>query len=169
MNEVNRKMKSLDINDFPPCTIDFPLEFSPEEIAALATPVNTLLKCNYLIGTSVDFEGAFQSLFDIAGEVAGVDCGAYISGSHDANDFSVVVSRHVSRHDAGQDAPLLLPAALARAFNKGIRLDADRDPHFGKVWRGGTARPILNTGAIATTRDKRRTPARAATASRFRF
>jgi diguanylate cyclase (GGDEF)-like protein len=136
MKEVNRKMKSLDINDFPPCTIDFPLEFSPEEIAALATPINTLLKCNYLIGTSIDFEGAFQSLFDIAGEVAGVDCGACISGSHDANDFSVVVSRHVPRHDEEKDAPLLLPAGLARAFNKGIHLESDKNPHFEKVCQG---------------------------------
>ena len=143
MYEVSRKMKSLDINDFPPCTIDFPHEFSPEEIAALATPVNTLLKCNYLIGTSVDFEGAFQSLFDIAGEVAGVDCGAYITGSHDANDFAVTVSRHVSRHETDQDKSLLLPAALARAFNKGIHLEADKNPHFGKVCHGWKATSLV--------------------------
>ena len=143
MNEVNRKMKSLDINGFPPCTIDFPLEFSPEEIAALATPVNTLLKCNYLIGTSVDFDGAFQSLFDIAAEVAGVDCGAYITGSHDANDFSVIVSRQVTRHNAGGEVSLFFPAALARTFNKGIHLEASKNPHSEKVCQGWKATALV--------------------------
>ena len=80
-------MKSLDICDFPKCTIDFPLEFSPEEIATLATPINTLLKCNYLIGTSLDISEAFQTLFDIACDIADVDCCAYISRSPDSDDF----------------------------------------------------------------------------------
>jgi diguanylate cyclase (GGDEF)-like protein len=122
-------------NDFPRFTIDFPLEFSPKEIAGLAPGINTLLKCNYLIGSSLDFDGAFQSLFDIALEIAGVDCCAYISGFAETDNFEVAASRHVP-HDSWSEPSLFLPVAVARSFNKGIHLEAEKDPQFASVCQG---------------------------------
>jgi len=49
-------MASFDFSFLPRCTIDFPLEISPDEIGSLARPINTLLKSSYLIGGSFDFE-----------------------------------------------------------------------------------------------------------------
>ena len=136
-------MKYSNLNGFPPCKIDFPLDFSPQEIATLADPINTLLKCNSLLGTSVDFRDSIQSLFDIAGEVAGVDRCAYISVSPDAIDFEIAASRHLSSHDTGDKDSLLLPAALARSFNKGIHLEAEKNPHFAKACKGWQATSLV--------------------------
>jgi diguanylate cyclase (GGDEF)-like protein len=136
-------MKSFENKDFSLCKIDFPLEFSRKEISTLATPINTLLKCNHLIGTHVDFVDSFQSLFDIAGEIAGVDCSAYISGSPDANNMEIVVSHHVSLHDTGNKASLFLPAALTRSFNKGIHLESNKNPHFAEVCQGWQATSLV--------------------------
>jgi diguanylate cyclase (GGDEF)-like protein len=136
-------MKPLDMDDFPNCTIGFPLDFSPKEISTHAIPINTLLKCNHLIGTQVDFVDAFQTLFDIAGEIAEVDCCAYISGSPDTNNFEIVVSRHVSLHDAGNRESLFLPAALTRSFNKGIHLEMNKNPHFARVCKGWQATSLV--------------------------
>jgi diguanylate cyclase (GGDEF)-like protein len=129
-------MNPLERNDFPRCTIDFPLEFSREEIATLAPCINTLLKSNYLIGTSLDFDGAFQSIFDIAMEIAEVDCCAYISGSSEGDHFEIAAARHAP-HVATSEASLFLPVSVARSFNKGIHLKADKDPRFAQaceVW-----------------------------------
>jgi len=126
-------MKYSDTNGFPPCKIDFPPDFSPQEIATLAGPINTLLRCNSLLGTSVDFRESIQSLFDIAGDIAGVDCCAYISVSPDANDFEIVASRHLSSHDAGDKDFLLLPAALSKSYNKGVHLEKEKNSYFAKA------------------------------------
>jgi diguanylate cyclase (GGDEF)-like protein len=127
-------MNNSDINGFPPCKIGFPLDFTPEEIATLVDPINTLLKCNSLLGTSVDFEDSIKSLFDIASEIAGVDRSAYISVSPDANDFEIAASRRLPSFETGDKQSLLLPAALARSFNKGIHLE-EKDPKFTKACR----------------------------------
>jgi diguanylate cyclase (GGDEF)-like protein len=128
-------MNYSDINGFPPCKIGFPLDFTPEEIVTLADPINTLLQCNSLLGASVDFEDAVKSLFDIAGEIAGVDRCAYISLSPDANDFEIVASRNLPSRETGDKQSLLLPATLARSFNKGIHLEEEKDPEFTKACR----------------------------------
>jgi hypothetical protein len=60
------KMVSFNGSGFPRCTIEYPLEISPEEIASLAGPINTLLKSSFLLGSSFEIETAFDSLFDIA-------------------------------------------------------------------------------------------------------
>ena len=125
-------MNDSDIYGFPNCKIGFPLDFTPEEIATLVDPVNTLLKCNSLLGTSVDFEDSIKSLFDIAGEIAGVDRGAYVSVSPDGNDFEIAASRRLPSCEPGDKQSLLLPAALARSFNKGIHLE-EKGPKFTKA------------------------------------
>lgn len=136
-------MKSFEKNDFSRCKIDFPLDFSAKEISTLAIPINTLLKCSRLIGTQVDFVDAFQSLFDIAGGIAGVDCCACITGSPDANNFEIVVSRHVSPDDTGNKDIFFLPAALTRSFNKGIHLEMNNNPHSARVCQGWQATSLV--------------------------
>ncbi|MGB7971879.1 MAG: HD domain-containing phosphohydrolase [Candidatus Deferrimicrobiaceae bacterium] len=136
-------MKYMDINGFPPCKIGFPLDFTPEEIVTLVDPINTLLKCNSLLGTSVDFEDSIKSLFDIAGEIAGVDRCAYISVSPDANDFEIVASRRLPSQETGDKQSLLLPAALARSFNKGIHLEEAKDPKFTKTCKEWQATSLV--------------------------
>src|SRR3990172_7130274 len=89
-------MTPLDYNKLPPCTIDFPLEISPEEIGTLSGPVNTLLKSSYVFGASLETEAIFQSLFDIAVEIAGVDACGFLRRSDDRTDhWELLVSRHV--------------------------------------------------------------------------
>ncbi len=136
-------MRPLDPHDFPQCTIDFPLEFTAEEMGTLAESLNTLLKSNYLIGSSADFTGTFHSLFDIAGEIAGVDCCGYIAGSSDAEPFELVVGRHVSVHDGDDAGSLFLPAALARFFDKGVHLQAQTDPRFATACRAWNASSLV--------------------------
>ena len=63
-------MALFDIAGIPRCTIDFPLEISPDEIVPLSGPVNTLLKSSYLLGATFEIEAIFNSLFDIAEEIA---------------------------------------------------------------------------------------------------
>lgn len=136
-------MKSLDLHDFPQCTIDFPLEFTPEEMGALSDSLNTLLKSNYLIGSSADFAGTFHSLFDIACEIAEVDCCAYIAGSPDADTFELVVGRHVSLHDGDDSGSLFLPATLARFFNKGVHLQAAQDCRLATACEAWNANSLV--------------------------
>ena len=136
-------MKYLDTNGFPPCKIGFPLDFSPEEIVTLADPINTLLKCNSLLGTSVDFEDSIKSLFDIACEIAGVDRCALISVSPDTNDFEIAASRCLPSLETGDKQSLLLPAALAGSFNKGIHLEEKKDPKFIKACREWQATSLV--------------------------
>src|SRR3990172_33510 len=87
-------MNNLDFEQLPRCTVDYPLELTPSETATLSHPINILLKSPHLLGTVQDIEGAFQALFDIAEEIAGVDFCAYISGSPEFDDFLVIAARH---------------------------------------------------------------------------
>lgn len=120
-------MKSLDYKNLRRCTFDHPLEITPSEIVSLATPINILLKSTYLLGPSRDIEGTFQSLFDIAEEIARVDSCAYISWSPDTNVFDPLVTRHVAPHK-GNEPSFFAPAGMARHFEKVVHLDPARDP-----------------------------------------
>ena len=89
-------MASFDTTGLPRCTIDFPLDITPEEIGSLSGAVNTLLKSSYLLGTSLEIEPTFQSLFDIAEEIAGVEsCGFLIRPDDRPGPWEVRCSRHV--------------------------------------------------------------------------
>src|SRR5512134_1373864 len=110
---TGKPMKPFDNKNVPRCTIDYPLEITPAEIAPLTSPINTLLKSTYLLGCSRDVEDTFQSLFDLAEEIAGVDCSAYISGETYGYVWEIVAMRHISRPD-GNKSPLFAPAAISR-------------------------------------------------------
>ena len=135
-------MKSRDYKSFPRCTIDYALEFTPDECSALAEPINTLLKSTYLLGLSKDIEGTLQSLFDIAEEIRGADRFAYIAGSQDSDDFEIVSSRRVALEIS--DEPIFpLPAAIARQFNKAVLIDSDSNSLFQSICKAWSCNSIL--------------------------
>lgn len=115
--------------NIPRCTFDHPLEFTPSEIGSLANPITTLLKTTFLVGITKDQEGTFQSLFDIAEEIAGVDCCAFLSVDQASGRFEPAVSRRIPSK-TNQDPSLFTPAEIARHFGKVIQLDAEKDPFF---------------------------------------
>src|SRR5512141_2563205 len=88
-------MASFDITGLPRCTIDFSLDIHPEEIETLTGSVNTLLKSSYLLGMSQEIEPTFQSLFDIAEEIAGVESCGFLSHPDDRGPWGVRCSRRV--------------------------------------------------------------------------
>src|SRR4030066_1140408 len=125
-------MNSSDFQNVPKCTFDQSLEFTPSEIGSLAHEINILLKTAFLIGDSKDIEGTFQSLFDIAEEMAGVECVAYISEDQASSRFETVVSRRIPSKTA-QDPSLFTAGEIARHFGKVIQLDARKDPYFRSI------------------------------------
>ncbi len=123
----------MDWKDIPKCTIDYPLEVTSSEIADVSGHINTLLKSTYLLGISRDIEGTFQSFFDIAEEVAGIDSCAYISVSPDSRENNVVATRHVDL-PGGTASPLIVaPALIAKTFTKPVYLDSAKIPAFASI------------------------------------
>ena len=135
-------MKTRNHKHYPRCTVDFPLEFTPEETASLVDQINTLLKSTYLLGLSKDIEGTFQSLFDIAEEISGADCFAYIAGTQDSDEFEIVSSRHVAI--ASSDESIFpLPALIARQFDKAVLLDSESNPLFQSICNSWSCKSLL--------------------------
>lgn len=135
-------MNHRDYKSFPRCTVDYPLEFTAEETASLTEPINTLLKSTYLLGPSKELEGTFQTLFDIAEEITGADCFAYIAGASDSDEFETVSSRHLSR-TPGDESALFTPAAIARYFNKAVLLDSESHPQFQSICDAWSCKSLL--------------------------
>ncbi len=125
-------MNSSDFQNVPKCTFDHSIEFTPSEIGSLAHPINVLLKTTFLIGMPREIEGTFQSLFDIADEIAGVECCAYLSEDPATGQFETVVSQRVPP-EMVQTSSLFAPAEIARHFGKVIQLDAEKDPFFRSI------------------------------------
>jgi diguanylate cyclase (GGDEF)-like protein len=125
-------MNSFNYQNVPPCTIDFPLEITPSEIVSLTSQINTLLKSTYLLGLlghSRDIDETLQSIFDLAEEIAGVDCSAYITGDADGNGLEVSAARHIPQAEVGKSL-LYAPAVLSRIFSKAILIDGKKEPFF---------------------------------------
>ncbi len=121
-------MASFDTSGLPRCTIDFPLEISPDEIASLSGPVNTLLKSSYLLGATFEIDAIFNSLFDIAGEIAGAEaCGLLSCGENDPASWEIRLSRRIEVNKATPDllSLLIAPGAIASNFDKGVSMDPD--------------------------------------------
>ena len=124
-------MASFDTTGLPRCTIDFPLEISPDEIASLSGPVNTLLKSSYLLGSTFEIDAIFNSLFDIAGEIAGAEaCGLLSCGENDPASWEIRLSRRIEVNKATPDllSLLIAPGAIAANFDKGVSMDPDWGP-----------------------------------------
>ncbi len=123
----------MELKNLPRCTIDYPLEITSSEIIALTGQINTLLKSTYLLGISRDIEGTFQSLFDIAEEVAGIDSCAYISVSPESRENEFVATRHVNVPGDIASSLIVAPALIAKSFGKAIHLDSQKTPAFAAV------------------------------------
>jgi len=120
-------MASFDATGVPHCTIDFPLEISPEEIGSLSKPVNTLLKSSYLLGATFEIDAIFNSLFDIAEEISewrhAVSCLASKATPHPGRSAS---ARRIVIHPSPDRLPFLIaPGAIAARFGKAVSLDPD--------------------------------------------
>jgi diguanylate cyclase (GGDEF)-like protein len=125
-------MTPFDYKNVPPCTIEFPLEITPAEIVSLTSQINTLLKSSFLfglLGHSQDIEGTFQSIFDLAEEIVGVDCSAYITVDTDGNGLEVAAARRIPRAEGGESL-LYAPAVISRIFSKAIYIDMKKEPYF---------------------------------------
>src|SRR5512141_1317306 len=120
-------MASFDTTGIPRCTIDFPLEISPEEIGSLTGAVNTLLKSSYLLGPSFEIEATINSLFDIAKEIAGVETSGLLSClENDPASWEVRLGRHIEAQPSPEILSFLIaPAAIVAHFGKAVSMDPD--------------------------------------------
>ena len=97
-------------------------KFPPTKSAPSPAPVNTLLKSSYLLGTTFEIEAIFNSLFDIAGEIAGAEaCGLLSCGENDPASWEIRLSRRIEVNKATPDllSLLIAPGAIASNFDKG--------------------------------------------------
>jgi diguanylate cyclase (GGDEF)-like protein len=138
-------MAPFDITGLPRCAIDFPLDITPDEIGALSGAVNTLLKSSYLLGTSLEIEPTFQSLFDIAEEIACVDaCGFLVRPDDRPSSWEVKCGRHIESSPPSERLTLLLaPAAMSVHFQKPFLLDPDTEPAFQPICDAWSSRSIV--------------------------
>jgi diguanylate cyclase (GGDEF)-like protein len=138
-------MATFDFTGLPRCTVDFPLEISPEEITSLAGPVNTLLKSSCLLGTSFEPETTFDSVFDIAHEIADVEACGFLAAPEDApGTWELRISRRVDPFPPpGRTPHIAAPAVIASRFGKTVLLDADRDAWFQPICETWGSRSLL--------------------------
>ena len=120
-------MASFDATAVPRCTIDYPIDITAVEIGSLSGAVNTLLKSSYLLGSTFEIEATFNSLFDIAEEIAGVEaCGLLHRMDSDSASWELRLGRHIEAHPSPENLPFLIaPAAIAAHFGKAVSMDPD--------------------------------------------
>ncbi|MCP2501011.1 MAG: diguanylate cyclase [Deltaproteobacteria bacterium] len=120
-------MTSFDTTGIPRCTIDFPLDITPDEIGSLSGAVNTLLKSSYLLGTTFEIDAIFNSLFDIAEEIAGVEaCGLLSCKEGDPATWEVRLGRRIEATPSPDRLPFLVaPGAIAAHFGKAVSMDPE--------------------------------------------
>jgi diguanylate cyclase (GGDEF)-like protein len=138
-------MVAFDMKDLPRCTIDFPLEISPEEIGPMAGPVNTLLKSSFLLGSSLETETIFQSLFDIAEEIAGAEASGVLLRPDDRSvPLHLLASRHIDSAPPADRIPLLVaPGDMARHFEKPVLLDSEKEPVFRPICEAWSSHSLV--------------------------
>lgn len=125
-------MAPLDLNHPPLCSIDFPLDLTPDEIVSLSGPINTLLKSNYLLGAAFETDAIFNSLFDIAEEIARVEaCGHLRRSEVDPSGWEVAILRSLGPPPDPEHAlHHIVPGAIACHFGKAVLLDPEREESF---------------------------------------
>jgi len=138
-------MASFDTTAVPRCTIDFPLEISPDEIASLSGPVNTLLKSSYLLGTTFEIESTVNSLFDIAEEIAGVEaCGLLSNAENDSASWEVRIGRRIGIQPSPDRLSMLTaPGAIAARFGKAVSMDPEWGAWSRPVCEAWSSRSLL--------------------------
>ncbi|TFH33589.1 MAG: diguanylate cyclase [Deltaproteobacteria bacterium] len=120
-------MTSFEFTGLPRCAIDIPLEITPEEIGSLSGAVNTLLKSSYLLGTTFEIDAIFNSIFDIAEEIAGVEaCGLLSCKESTPSVWEVRISRRIEARPSPAHLPFLTaPGVIATHFGKGVSMDPE--------------------------------------------
>lgn len=122
-------MSTIDYKALPKCTVDYPLDIDRSEIPELTDSINTLLKSSYLLGITADVESTFQSLFDIAAEIAGVDSCALL-GVETGSAICETIAHRGPVPPNGDEVSRCLPAALARFHDKAVLIEADAAPQY---------------------------------------
>jgi len=138
-------MASFDTTGLPRCTIDFPLDITPDEIGSLSGAINTLLKSSYLLGTTFEIEATFNALFDIAKEIAGAEaCGLLFSTDSDSTPWELHLGRHIEAHPSPENLPFLIaPAAIATHFGKPVSMDPDWGPWSAPICETWSSRSLV--------------------------
>ena len=138
-------MASFDITGVPRCTIDFPLDITPEEIGSLSGAVNTLLKSSYLLGATFEIDAIFNSLFDIAEEIAGVEaCGLLSCKESDPATWEVRLGRRIEVNPSPDNLPCLIaPGAIAAHFGKAISMDPEWGDWSSEICKAWSSRSMV--------------------------
>lgn len=126
---------------FSRCVVDFPIDLAPDELISASRAVNTLLKNPYLLATTGDTSDAFNLLFDMASDIVPFDVCAFVSDSHDGNQFELSVTRGVSPRRSAD--PFLRHAVdICRCFGKAILLSPENDPRLEQSCSAWGARSL---------------------------
>ncbi len=138
-------MASFDTTGTPRCTIDFPLDITTYEISSLSGAVNTLLKSSYLLGSTFGIEAIFNSLFDIAEEIAGAEaCGFLNRVDSDSASWELRLGRHIETHPSPENLSFLIaPAAIAAHFGKAVSMDPDWGPWSAPICETWSSRSLV--------------------------
>ena len=139
-------MAPLDLNHPPLCSIDFPLELTPDEIVSLSGPINTLLKSSYLLGAAFETDAIFNSLFDIAEEIARVEsCGHLRHSVVGPNGWEVAILRSPGPPPESEHAlHHIAPGAIAGHFGKAVLLDPEHEESFRETCDAWGSRSLLS-------------------------
>ena len=130
-------------NGFLKYTIDFPMEFTPEELSENAHPINTLLRNSYLIGGSFNAEESVNFAFDISEEIAGVElCGFLIPVESSVGTWDLKVSRRLTLRTEDPDN-FCAPAAIAAYYGKGVFLKKKSGDIAASICDAWGARSLL--------------------------
>ena len=124
------------------CLVDFPLEITPSEIGTLAKPVNILFKAAHLIGPLRELDSIFETIFDIAEEIADVECCAYIPETRISNGLTGISARHVIPPKE-EPSEFLTPAAMGIHFGKTIHIDSKKDPSLLSICESWQATSLV--------------------------
>jgi diguanylate cyclase (GGDEF)-like protein len=138
-------MTSFDIAGVPRCTIDFPLEITPDEIVSVSNAVNTLLKSSYLLGATFEIDAIFNSLFDIAEEIAGVEsCGLLSWKESGPSSSEVRLSRRIETSPSPDRIPFLIaPGVIAAHFGKAVSMDPEWGEWSGPICESWASRSLV--------------------------
>jgi len=134
-------MAHFDPKEFPSCAVDYSLEITEEEISAFTGSINLLLKSTFLLGNPQDLDTIFQSIFDIAEEVASVDVHGYIVFDSVTQEFKTAVSRNLNPMASEEGSPLLFAAEATRHSGKTLHMESGKDPRVRTVceaWGAGS-------------------------------
>ena len=117
----------------------------PTRSAPSPDAVNTLLKSSYLLGPSFEIEATFNSLFDTAKEIAGVEtCGLLSRLENDPASWEVRLGRHIEAQPSPENLSFLIaPAAIVAHFGKAVSMDPDWGAWSAPICEAWSSRSLV--------------------------